>query len=85
MVIHMKTTLMIPDELYRTIKQRAAADQRTVSDMVTELLHAGLRAAKQRAVALPPLPSWDMGEARVNIADRDALWDAMDDGRWTRR
>lgn len=79
MLFLMKTTLIIPDALYRTIKLRAAANGRTISDSVTDLLHAGLRATGERAKALPPLPSSDMGEAKVNIADRDALYSAMEE------
>lgn len=75
----MKTTLMIPDALYGRIKQRAAASGRTISDSVTELLQAGLRASNERARTLPPLPTSDMGEAKVDIADRDALYRAMEE------
>lgn len=70
---------MIPDALYGRIKQRAAACGRTISDLVTELLQAGLRASGERNQKLPPLPTSDMGEAKVAIADRDALYRAMDE------
>lgn len=74
----MKTTLMIPDELYGAIKLRAAQHHRTISDMVADLLQAGLRPAPRGAAAtLPKLPSFDMGRARVDVADRDALERAM--------
>lgn len=73
----MKTTLMIPDGVYKEIKRRAAESGRSISDLVSELLLAGLRPAKLPARSLPPLPSFDMGKARVNLADRNALEDAM--------
>lgn len=38
MVFHMKTTLEIPDELYRQVKALAALSGRTVKDLVNELL-----------------------------------------------
>lgn len=38
MVNHMKTTLEIPDDLYREIKALAALSGRTVKDLITELL-----------------------------------------------
>src|SRR6185437_13014755 len=40
----MKTTLMIPDPIYRRLKQRAAAGRRAISSLLAELLDAGLRA-----------------------------------------
>ncbi|MGH9393511.1 MAG: hypothetical protein ACRD1E_05020 [Terriglobales bacterium] len=76
----MKTTLMIPDPIYRRLKQRAAAGRRTVSSLVAELLDSGLRtdASGGSGRELPPLPSFDLGQARVDVADRDALHRAMD-------
>jgi len=75
----MKTTLMIPDPIYRRLKQRAAAGRRTISSLLAELLDAGLRAETSKRQALPPLPSFNLGGARVDIADRDALYRAMDE------
>lgn len=42
MVYHMKTTLEIPDDLYRQIKALAALSGRTVKDLVNELLRQRL-------------------------------------------
>ena len=38
----MKTTLDLPDELFREVKLRAVVQGRTVKDLVTELLQQGL-------------------------------------------
>lgn len=74
----MKTTLMIPDPLFRQVKMQAAAKRRTMSDLVAELLQIGLRQTSATAKqALAPLPSYDMGAARVDVANRDALERAM--------
>ncbi len=43
----MKTTMEIPDDLYRRAKTRAAAENRKVKDLVTE----GLTAVLERDVA----------------------------------
>jgi plasmid stability protein len=40
-----KTTLDLPDELMRTIKVRAAQQDRKIKDVVAELLRRGLSAA----------------------------------------
>jgi len=70
---------MIPDSIYRRLKQQAAAKRRTVSSLVAELLDSGLRSQREGSRDLPPLPSFNLGGARVDIADRDALYRAMDD------
>ena len=47
----MKTTLDLPDDLMRTIKVRAAREDRKLKDLVEELLRRGLTAeAPQAAV-----------------------------------
>ena len=38
----MKTTLELPDELFRKVKLTAVVQGRTVKDLVTELLQQGL-------------------------------------------
>lgn len=42
MLIRMRTTLVIDDELLREAKKRAAADNLTVSDVVNQALRAAL-------------------------------------------
>ena len=71
----MKTTLMIPDNLVRTIKRRAAERGTTLSQIVAEALARGLEAAPTPDLA--PLPTHRMGKPRVDVADRNALYDAM--------
>lgn len=69
----MKTTLMIPDVLYRKVKREAAGRRTSISSVVAELLQTGLRASSRPRPALEPLPTFDMGTPRVDLADRDAL------------
>ncbi len=76
MIIRMKTTLVLPDNLVRTIKRRAAERGTTLSQVVAEALTRGLEAAP--TVDLPPLPTHRMGKPRVDVADRNALYDAME-------
>jgi len=84
MVFRMKTTLVIPDPVFRDLKRRAVERGTTLSELATELLHKGL-AEKSKPVKLPPLPSFNMGwPPKVNIADRDALYEVLEaerDGR----
>lgn len=77
MVIHMKTTLNIDDTVMAELKREAARQGRTMSEMVETALRLLLRAPRKRP-PLPDLPTFDGGEPLVDIADRNALYDAMD-------
>lgn len=78
MIIHMRTTLIIEDALFRELKKRAAAERRTLTDVTQEALRLGLekRAARSRKPAR--LPSFAMGRPRVDLADRDRLYDVLE-------
>lgn len=52
----MKTTLELPDQLMRQIKVRAAQSDRTIKDVVTELITRGLKATP----AAPEPPRMDL-------------------------
>lgn len=73
----MKTTLIIPDPLFRALKRLAAQRRETLSAVVAECLRRGL-AADAGPRDLPPLPRHRMGVPKVDVADRDALYRAMD-------
>jgi len=79
MVIHMKTTLNIDDSVMQRLREEAARQGKTMS----ELVEAGLR----RVLEVPeeeinqvrePLPQWRSGGAYVDVADRDTLYERMD-------
>jgi hypothetical protein len=78
MIIHMRTTLIIDDALFRELKKRAAAERRTLTEVTQEVLRLGLekRAARPRKPA--KLPSFSMGKPKVDLADRDRLYDVLD-------
>ncbi len=76
MVIHMKTTLMIDDQVMRRLKAEAAREGRTLS----QLVEAALRLFLDRRPAPPaptPLPTFQ-SRALVDLADRAALYQAME-------
>lgn len=80
MIIPMKTTLIIPDRIIRELKRRAASRQQTLSTVVAETLLRGLDAGDVPSgqPAPAPLPVHRLGRPRVDIADRDALYRAME-------
>ena len=73
----MKTTLNIDDTVMAQLKREAARQGRTMSDLVETALRLLFRS--QRAPEeLPPLPAFHSGGALVEVADRDALYQAME-------
>ena len=77
MVFHMKTTLNISDSVMKELKQEAARQGRTMSELVEMALRALLR-NHRKAAKLPPLPELDGGGEKVDIANRDALYEVME-------
>ncbi len=78
MVFHMKTTLIIPDTLFRQLKRLAIERGQTLSNLVTELLKRGL-AQDEEPVTLPELPTFNAGRPRVDVANRDELYRVMEE------
>lgn len=76
MVIRMKTTLNISDVTMREVKREAARRRQTMSEMVEAALRTIIE-PERREVKLPPLPAFGSGGLRVNVADRDALYNVM--------
>ena len=77
MVFHMKTTLNIDDTVMAQLKREAARQKRTMSELVETALRGLFRSQKRRE-DLPPLPTFHSGGTLVDIADRDALYQAME-------
>ena len=77
MVIHMKTTLNISNVTMKQLKKEAARQGRTMSELVECALRM-LLAKQESAQTLPPLPKFSSGGARVNVANREALYDVME-------
>jgi hypothetical protein len=77
MVSHMKTTLNIDDSVMALLKQEAAKRACTMSELVESALRLSLKSRKSRP-ELPPLPSFKSGGSLVDVADREALYQAME-------
>src|SRR6267143_688639 len=79
MVCHMKTTLNIDDTVMTRLRQEAARQRKTMSELVEaalrQLFHERRSAKKKK---LPALPTFNSGGFLVDIADRDALYDVLD-------
>jgi hypothetical protein len=74
---HMKTAINIDDTVFAELKREAARQGRTMSDLVETALRLMLRSQPGRG-RLPALPTFRSGSTLVDIADRDALYHAME-------
>ncbi len=77
MVNHMKTTLNIDASVMAQLRREAARQGRTMSELVETALRLLFQSRTPRA-ELPPLPAMKSGGALVDVADRDALYHAME-------
>lgn len=73
----MKTSLVIDDTIMARLRVRAAVERRTISELVEAALRRMLEAEPQPP-ELPELPRFDSGGAKVDVADREALYQAME-------
>jgi len=74
---HMKTTLNIDDTVMAELEREAARQGRIMSELVETALRLLLRFQRKRE-KIVALPSFRSGGALVDIADRDALYQAME-------
>jgi len=75
-----RTTVALDDRLFARVKKKAQREGRQFQECVNELLAAGLTASElEPRHAKPPLPVFSLGEATVDVADRDALFDLMEE------
>lgn len=73
----MKTTLNIDETVMAQLKREAARQGRTMSELMETALRLLFHAPRKHK-DLPPLPTFHSGGALVDVADRDALYQAME-------
>lgn len=78
MGFRMKTTLIIPDAIMRQLKQEAVRRKTTISALVTQALRQFLDEDPGGGREPAPLPVFSGGRALVDVANREALYDAME-------
>jgi len=75
----LKTTLNIDDTVMDRLWREAARQGKTMSELVEAALRLLFHSAQQsKKKKLRPLPTFHGGEPRVDIADRNALYDILD-------
>jgi hypothetical protein len=73
----MKTTLNIDPSVMAQLKREAARRGCTMSELVESALRLLLRGSRTRG-EIPALPTFHSGGHLVEIADREALYQAME-------
>jgi hypothetical protein len=73
-----RTTLILEESCMDQIRKLANEQDRTISEVVNDLLVEGLQKRKKKASPRFKLRTYSMGKPRVNLGDRDALEDLMD-------
>jgi hypothetical protein len=72
----MKTTLVIDETIVRRLHEEAARRNSTLSNVVEAALRLHLE-SKAKPARLPALPKLARGSARVDVANREALYRCM--------
>jgi hypothetical protein len=74
MLLHMKrTTLVLDPSLHARLKQQAAREGRTLSDVVERALRLGLAVLAGGHRGRVTLPSYELGPYLVDPAQRDSF------------
>jgi hypothetical protein len=74
MLLHMKrTTLLLDAALHTELKRRAAAEGRTLAEVVSHALRLGLQAASGTRRGRVRLPSYDLGPFLIRPSDRSTF------------
>jgi hypothetical protein len=72
-----RTTLLLDAGLYAELKRRAAAEGRTLTDVVERALRLGLASRPTTRRARVAFPSYDLGPFLVSPADHGAVAQAL--------
>ena len=73
----MKKTFNIDDSLMARLRQESVRQGKTITELVESALRLLLRQQKSKKT-LQELPSFNGGIPKVNIANREALYDLME-------
>ena len=79
MLVHMRTSMNLPDALLAAARKRAEQEGRTVTSLVEQALRELLAVPAARRSA-DPLPTYDAPGSRmlIDITDRDVVYTALD-------
>ena len=73
-----RTTVALDERVYERIKQKSRLERRHFQDCANELLLLGLKAADKVHKKFKPVRVFSCGVPRIDVADREALFDLLD-------
>lgn len=83
MLLHMRTTILLPDDLYRDVRASAAGQGRTVTSFIEDALRAALRRLDEASARREPyvIRPFDGGvlPPDLDLDDNSAVLDFLDD------
>jgi hypothetical protein len=74
-----RTTLDLDASILEQLRQRAAAEHKSMGKVASERLAVGLRENARGEPSPLRWPSRHMGEPTIDLEDKDALWRALDE------
>jgi hypothetical protein len=81
-MMRMRTTLTLDDDVLKIARRQAAAQERTLKDVINDALRLGLTAAGRARPRTPFAFKLNVVDGRVmpgvDLTDRDKLFDVMD-------
>jgi hypothetical protein len=79
----MRTTIDIDDPVLKDLKRLQRREGKSLGRLVSDLLARALAEERRRAPAEPPPLTWTARpmRARIDLTDKDAVRDALDDAR----
>ena len=82
--MYMRTTINLPSKVLEAAKQQAKLNDLTLSSYVEEVIRTALKQAENSPQQTDSifLPVFDFGPMLVDIDDKDALWETLDDRSW---
>lgn len=72
-----RTTVLLPDDLFRDLKARAAREGVTLGALLDRLLRQGMRDRRPSRRFNPPTTDGKGLQPGVDLTDRDALYERM--------
>jgi hypothetical protein len=78
-IIMTRTTLDLDASVLEQLRRRAASDRKSMGQVASEQLAAGLGQGAPDKPGPLRWPSRHMGKPRIDLEDKDALWKALDE------
>ena len=73
-----RTTLDLDPSVLEQLRLRAASEHKSMGQVASERLAVGLGESAPQKLSRLRWPTRRMGKPRVDLADKDALWKALD-------